>query len=147
MKICLVASGGGHLKEIIFLEPFYKDYEHFFVTFERPNTIFIREKKVYFITDPKRNIFKLIKNSIQSIKIIKTERPNLIITTGAGVAIPISYIGKIFGSKIVFIESFCRTEKPSLTGRILYPISDLFIIQWKKLKNYLPKAIYGGTLV
>ncbi|MEM5792879.1 MAG: PssD/Cps14F family polysaccharide biosynthesis glycosyltransferase [Candidatus Aenigmatarchaeota archaeon] len=147
MKICLVASGGGHLKEITFLEPFYRNHKHFFVTFERPNTLFLIEKKVYFITDPKRNIFKLIKNSIQSIKIIKNEKPNLIITTGAGVAIPICYIGKIFGSKIVFIESFCRTKKPSLSGKILYPISDLFIIQWKRLKKYFPRAIYGGTLI
>ena len=148
MKICLVASGGGHLKEITFIDGFYKKHEHFFVTFERPNSLDLSKKeKVYFITDPKRNLFKLIKNIFHSIKIFLKEKPDIIISTGAGVAVPFCFVGKIFRKKIIFIESFCRTEKPSLTGRILYPISDLFIVQWKKLKTYFPKAIYGGTLV
>jgi UDP-N-acetylglucosamine:LPS N-acetylglucosamine transferase len=148
MKICLAASGGGHLKEITFTEPFYEKYNHFFATFRRPNSLSLAEKeKVYFIVDPGINLLKLIKNIFQSIKIFLREKPDVIISTGAGVAIPICYIGKLFGSKIIFIESFCRTEKPSLSGRLVYPISDLFIVQWEKLKEYCPKAIYGGPLL
>ncbi|NCN38932.1 MAG: UDP-N-acetylglucosamine--LPS N-acetylglucosamine transferase [Candidatus Aenigmarchaeota archaeon] len=148
MKIALVASGGGHLKEISFIESFYKKHDHFFVTFERPNSISLAKKeKVHFVIDPKRNPIKLIQNIIQSITIFLKEKPDVIISTGAGVAIPICYFGKLFDAKIIFIESFCRTEEPSLTGKLVYPISDLFIYQWEKLKEFYPNVIYGGLLI
>jgi len=148
MKICLVASGGGHLKEISFIESFYKKYNHFFVTFKRPNSISLAKKeKVHFIVDPKRNPVKLIKNIIQSFSILRKEKPEVIISTGAGVAVPICYLGKLLGSKIIFIESFCRTQDPSVSGKLIYPISDLFIYQWKKLKEFYPNGIYGGLLI
>jgi UDP-N-acetylglucosamine:LPS N-acetylglucosamine transferase len=148
MKICLTASGGGHLTEISFLEPFYKKYNHFFVTFERPNSLNLAKKeRVYFIIDPKRSPLKVIKNLIQSIKIIIRERPDVIISTGAGVAVPICYLGKILGSKIIFIESFCRVYDPAFSSRLVYPIADLFIVQWKRLLDYYPNSVYGGTLI
>lgn len=149
MKICFAASGGGHLKDILLIKNFYKKYNHFFVTFRRPNTISLAKKeKVYFIIDPKRNPIKLIKNIIQSLSILRKEKPEVIISTGAGVAVPICYFGKLlFGSKIVFIEVFCRTEEPSLSGKLIYPISDLFIVQWKKLLEFYPNAVYGGLLI
>jgi len=148
MKVCLVASGGGHLKEISFIEGFYKKYNHFFVTFKRPNSISLAKKeKVHFIVDPERSPIKLIKNIIQSFKIIRREKPEVIISTGAGVAVPICYLGKLLGSKIIFIESFCRTQDPSVSGKLVYPISDLFIYQWKKLKEFYPNGVYGGLLI
>lgn len=146
IKIALVASAGGHMVEISQLEDFYKRYNHFFVTFKRADTIeMAEEKKVYFVNDPKRNPFKFFINFIKSIYILGRERPNIILTTGAGVAIPISVIGKIFGRKLIFIESFCRMKEKSLTGKILYPFADLFLVQWKEmLKSYGKKAIYVG---
>ncbi len=148
MKLCLAASGGGHLKEMTFLEPLYKKYEHFFVTFKRPNSITLAKKeKVYFVVDPMRNPIKLVKNIIQSIKIFFKERPDIIISTGAGVTVPICYLGKLLGSKIIFIESFCRVDSPAFSGRIVYPIADLFIVQWKKLLEFYPNAVYGGPMI
>jgi len=148
MKVCLACSGGGHLTEILFIRPFYKKHEHFFVTFKRPNTINLtKNERVHFIIDPKRNPIKLIKNIIQSFKIIIEERPDVIISTGAGVAVPICYFGKLFGTKVIFIESFARIEKPGFAGRLVYPISDLFIVQWERLLEFYPKAVYGGLLV
>ena len=148
MKICLASSAGGHLTELSFTEPLYEKYDHFFVTFKRPNSINLAKKeKVYFIVDPKRNPIKLIKNIIQSLNIILKEKPNVVISTGAGVAVPVCYFGKLLGSKIIFIESFCRTDNPSFSGKIVYPISDLFIVQWKKLLEFYPNAVYGGLLI
>lgn len=148
MKICLVASAGGHLKEITFLEKFYKKYPRFFITFKRENSLSLSNKeKVYFVEDPGRNLVRFLKNAFQSFKIILKERPDIVISTGAGVAIAVCYFGKLIGSDIIFIESFCRTQKPSLTGKIIYPISDIFFVQWKRLKFYFPKAVYGGSLI
>lgn len=105
--------------------------------------------KMYFVENPGRNPLKFITHSIKSLFILLKERPNVIITTGAGLVVPICFMGKfLFRSKIIFIETFSRIDTPSLTGRLVFHISDLFIIQWKQLKKfYGDKAVYGGQLL
>jgi len=148
MKICLVCSAGGHLTELIQLKEVYEQYDHFFITLKRQDAIDLAKKeKIYFISDPERNPIKFIANLFQSFWILIKEKPNIILSTGAGMAIPVCYIGKIFRSKIIFIESFCRIKEPSLTGKIIYPIADLFLVQWREqLKKYGNKAIYSGSV-
>jgi UDP-N-acetylglucosamine:LPS N-acetylglucosamine transferase len=143
-----VCSAGGHLTELIQLKEVYEQYDHFFITLKRQDTIDLAKKeKVYFISDPERNPIKFIANLFQSFWILIKEKPNIILSTGAGMAIPVCYIGKIFRSKIIFIESFCRIKEPSLTGKIIYPIADLFLVQWREqLKKYGNKAIYSGSV-
>ena len=150
MKVCVACSAGGHLTEILQIKDSYEEYDHFYITFMRENSIELSKKrKVYFVEDPERSIRKFFKCFLQSFAILWKERPQIIITTGAGVAIPSCFLGKfLFGCKIVFIESFCRIDKPSLTGRIIYPIADKFFVQWKKLlKEYGDKAVYRGAVV
>jgi len=146
MKVCIAASAGGHLTEVLQLKKAFRKYPHFFVTFKREDVDRLSNEKVYYIKDPKRNLFKLFYNLFRSLKIFLKERPNVIITTGAGVVVPICYVAKIFKSKIIFIESMAAIYKPSLSGRFVYPISDLFVVQWKNLLKYYPKAIYGVLL-
>ncbi len=121
-------------------------HDSFFVTFKREDTEGF-EENLYFIDDPKRNPFKLFKNFIQSLKILYKERPDVIITTGAGVVVPLCYIGKAIGVKIIFIESFARITSRSLSGVFIYPIADLFFVQWRSvLSKYGKKAVYGGSV-
>jgi len=143
-----VCSAGGHLTELIQLKEVYEQYDHFFITLKRQDAIDLAKKeKIYFISDPERNPIKFIANLFQSFWILIKEKPNIILSTGAGMAIPVCYIGKIFRSKIIFIESFCRIKEPSLTGKIIYPIADLFLVQWREqLKKYGNKAIYSGSV-
>jgi len=146
MKLCLVCSAGGHLTEMKQLEDFYSRYDHFFVTLRKHDTKDFREK-AYFIIDPQRNPVKFILNALQSLGILLKENPGIIVSTGAGMAIPFCWIGKMFGKKIMFIESFCRIEEPSLSGKLVYPVSDLFLVQWKEqLKKYGKKAEYHGSV-
>lgn len=150
LKICLVCSAGGHLTEITHLEKCYSKYPHFFITFKRIDTIELsRHERVYFVDDTERNPKRFINCLIQSLRILIKERPDVVISTGAGVAIPACYLAKILlKSKIIFIESFCRIEEPSLSGRIMYPVADMFLVQWKSiLKKYGKKAIYRGAIV
>ena len=148
MKICVIASAGGHLTEVLRIREAFEKYEHFFVTFNRADVKHkLKGKKVYFVRDPKRNPFKFFKNFIQSLKIFLREKPDVIISTGAGMALSMLFIAKIFKKKIVYIESMAAVYKPSLTGKIAYRLADLFIIQWKQLKKYYPRAIYGGALI
>ncbi len=148
MKICIIASAGGHLTEILQAREAFERHEHFFVTFERRDAKdkLMREKK-YFISDPKRNPLKFALNFFQSLNIFLKERPDVIISTGAGMAIPMLYLGKMFGRKIIYIESMAAVYGPSLAGRAAYPIADLFIIQWKELSKFYPRAKYGGLLI
>ena len=130
MNICIVCSAGGHLTEILLVKEAYNKYNKFFITFKRENSIELAKKeKVYFVEDPERNFKNFIKCALQTLKILLKERPRVLISTGAGVAVPACFLGKfLLKSKIIFIESFCRINKASLSGRIIYHISDLFFV-------------------
>ena len=73
-------------------------------------------------------------------------RPNVIVTTGTHTAGPMCILGKIFGSKIIYIETFANRNKKTATGKLLYPIADLFIVQWEEMLKLYPKAVYGGSI-
>lgn len=150
IKLCLACSAGGHLTELLHLIGCYSKYKRFFITFKREDTAELAKKeKVYFAEDPKRNIIKIFKSVFQNFSILSKEHPDVVISTGAGIGVVTCYIAKVlFGSKIIFLESFCRIEEPSLSGRLAFPISDMFFVQWKEmLKKYGEKAIYRGAVI
>lgn len=91
-------------------------------------------------------LFKFTFNIITSFYRYMRYRPKVVISTGAHTALPICYIAKIFGSRIIFIETFAKISTPSLTGKAVYPIADAFYVQWPELKSYYPKAKYMGKL-
>ena len=148
MKVCLVGSSGGHLTHLYLLKPFWKDKERFWVTFDKEDARSVLSEEVsypcYYPTN--RNIKNLIKNTFLAFKIIKKERPDVIISSGAAVAVPFFYIGKLFGSKTVYIEVFDRIDAPTMTGKLVYPVTDRFIVQWEEMKKVYPKAINLGGI-
>ena len=130
------------------LKDFWKDKDRFWVTFDKKdaNSI-LKEEKVYHCFFPtNRNIKNLIKNSFLAIKLLIKEKPNLIISSGAAVAVPFFYLGKLFGAKTIYIEVFDRIDKPTLTGKLVYPVTDKFIVQWEEMKNVYKKAINFGSI-
>ena len=146
-KVCLACSAGGHLTELLQLEASWKGLDHFFVSDKRSNAVELgKREKLFFITCPRRNPLKLLLNFFQSLKLFLKERPSFVVSTGADTAIPICLIAKLFGKKVVFIESFCRVKSPSLSGKIMYRLSDLFLVQWKQNKEFFPKASYAGSV-
>jgi len=153
MKICIASSAGGHFIQALKIVDFLKgeNFEYFFITHfaEHIDQNISKNKKLYFITDPRRNFLKFFKSLIQSFAVLKKERPDVVISTGAGTAVPICYLAKfLLRSKIIHIDSFSRVYKPALVSKILYPISDLFFVQWGNMKQkYGAKAIYGGSLL
>lgn len=147
MKICLACSTGGHLLQMLQLKKIYQKYDHFFITFRRPMSEHLsKTEKVHFVKDPKKNPLKIIINFFQSFIIFLKERPDIVISNGAGVAVPFCFISKIFDKKLIFIESFSRVSEPSISGKIVYSISDLFLVQWKQLLKFYEKAKYGGSI-
>lgn len=148
IKVCLVGSSGGHLTHLTMLKPFLKNKKRFWVTFDKEDARSqLKDEKMYGCYYPtNRNLKALIKNSFLAIKIIAKERPDLIISSGAAVAVPFFYVGKLFGAKLVYIEVFDRIDKPTVTGKMVYPITDKFIVEWEEMKKVYPKAINLGSI-
>ena len=148
IKICLVGSSGGHLTHLYMLKDIWSIEDRFWVTFDKEdaNSILKNEKKYFCYFPTNRNIKNLIKNTILAIKVLKKEKPDLIISSGAAVAVPFFYIGKLMGIKTIYIEVFDRINKPTLTGKLVYPITDIFIVQWDEMKKVYPKSINLGSI-
>ena len=148
MKICLVGSSGGHLTHLYMLKLFWQDKERFWVTFDKDDAKSqLKGEKMYSCYYPtNRSLKALIINTKLAWKLLKSEKPDLIISSGAAVAVPFFWLGKLFGAKLVYIEVFDRIDKPTMTGKMVYPITDKFIVQWEEMKKVYPKAINLGSI-
>ena len=148
IKVCLVGSSGGHLTHLYMLKPFWKDKNRFWVTFDKEDARSLLEgEKVYPCYFPtNRSIKALIKNTKIAWDVLHKEKPDLIISCGAAVAVPFFYIGKMMGAKLVYIEVFDRIDKPTMTGKMVYPIVDKFVVQWEEQKKVYPKAVNLGSI-
>lgn len=125
-----------------------KDYESFFVTLKSEHLPEkIEGKKTYFVPKSERNLILFLYNCLLDLFILLKERPKIIISTGASFCIPAFFYAKLLGVKTIYVETFARIEKPSLTGRIMYKLRpNLFFVQWEHHRKWFPKAIYKGGL-
>lgn len=149
MKICLVCSCGGHFLQLFNLKDFWSTKERFWVTFNAPDTrSLLSEEAVYHAYHPtNRNIRNMIRNMFLAFKILIREKPDLVISTGAGVAVPFIYVAKILKIKSIYIESITRVNKLSLSGSLIYPIVDNLIVQWPELEKRYKKAKFAGQVI
>ena len=148
MKICLVGSSGGHLAHLYMLKPFWEGKEHFWVTFDKEDArSLLQGETVYPCYYPtNRNLKNLIRNIGVAFRVLRKEKPDLLISSGAAVAVPFFYIAKLMGKKLIYIEVFDRIDKPTLTGKLVYPITDKFIVQWEEMKRVYKKAVNLGSI-
>ena len=104
-------------------------------------------EKVYPCYYPtNRSLKALVKNTKIAWDVLHKEKPDLIVSCGAAVAVPFFYIGKMMGAKVVYIEVFDRIDKPTMTGKMVYPIADKFVVQWDEQKKVYPKAVNLGSI-
>ena len=153
-KILFIASTGGHLNELLQLKPLFSQYEYQIITENTEVDKSIKEEygnKMKFLIYgtkryPIRYIFKFIANCFISLVYYMKFGPDVIVTTGTHTAVPMCYIGKLFGRKIIYIETFANRTTGTLAGKIVYPIADTFVIQWEELKSVYPKSEYWGWI-
>lgn len=158
-KVVLVMGHGGHtvqmsiLRETLLekLELFYvTSKEHKFSADTLKNSLDPYETVYeFFGTRTKdsgklHDLFGTLAMTIQAIILFIRDRPDVVISCGTSASVPLSYVGKLFRKKIIFIETRSRTEMLSGSGRLVYPIADVFFVQWKELVNKYPKTIYVG---
>lgn len=154
MKVLFIASTGGHLSELLQLAPLFSKYEYNIITERTKSTLSLKNKyghKVYYLKFGTKDhifsyLFKFTYNCFKSAYLYFKLRPKVIVTTGTHTAVPICYIGKLFGSKVIFIETFANSKTKTLSGKMVYPIADTFIVQWKEMLKLYPKAIYSGWI-
>ena len=153
-KVLFISSTGGHLSELMQLKSMFSKYDYHIITERTKSNMYLKDKypkKVnYLVYGTKSNMltypFKLFYNCFKSLFLYIKIRPNVIVTTGAHTAGPMCCIGKIFGSKIVYIETFANSETKSVTGKMIYKFADLFIVQWEDMLKLYPKAKFGGWI-
>ena len=147
LKGCVVSSCGGHLTEVRRLQPAYAKYAHFYVLNDKAILPSDMQGKTYFIAHSERD-WKLFLNLWEAFKILRQERPQVILSTGAGPAVPFAVVGRLFfGTKVVFIETITSVRAASLTGRIMHRLAHRFFYQWKPLSAMFPRGEYGGPLL
>jgi UDP-N-acetylglucosamine:LPS N-acetylglucosamine transferase len=151
-KVLFISSLGGHLTQLLQLKPLFAEYDYHIITEKSIITEDLSQQyQMSFLMYGARNylfryFFKFTSNIFKSLYYFLRERPDVIVTTGAHTAVPMCYIAKLFGKKVVFIESFAKTSTPTISGKLVYPIADLFIIQWEEMRKHYPKAVYGGSI-
>lgn len=148
IKVCLVGSSGGHLTHLYMLKPFWENKERFWVTFDKEDArSLLKEEKMYYAYYPSnRSLKALFINTFRAIKILSKEKPNLIISSGAAPAIPFFWIGKLMRAKTVYIEVFDRIDSATMAGKLCYPVTDRFIVEWEEMTQVYPKSINLGSI-
>ena len=147
-KVLFISSTGGHLSELLQLSPLFEKYDYNIIIEKDKTNEYLKQiygKKIHFLPYGTRSkifsyIFKYLFVCIKTVYYYFKLRPKVIITTGTHTAGPMCILGKIFGSKIIYIETFANSNKKTATGRLIYPIADLFIVQWEDMLNYIQKV-------
>lgn len=153
-KVMFISSTGGHLSELMQLKPMFSQYDYHIVTEKDKMTEGLKkefgDKISYLLYGTRSHLFKYIfqflYNCIYTVILYIKYRPRYIVTTGTHTAGPMCYLGKLFGSKIIYIETFANRNTKTETGKLIYPIADLFIVQWEEMLEVYPKAVLGGPI-
>lgn len=146
MKIMLVCTSGGHFATMRSLHPFWLSHDRIWITDRQKDTLMLakNEKKHWLPYQGPRDVLALILNIPKTFKILRLEKPDIIISTGASIAINFAFIAKFLGIRFIYIESISRDKELSLSGRLVYLICDEFYVQWPELCQKYPKAVFKG---
>jgi beta-1,4-N-acetylglucosaminyltransferase len=147
--LLIVCSSGGHLLQMLELRDAWSGFERVWVTFDKSDArSLLREERVVHAHGPtNRNVPNLFRNLRLAARVLREERPSAILTTGAGVAVPFAWLGRLFGVPTVYVESLTRIEELSLSARMIAPVADRLYAQWPELAQPSAGRIhYAGNL-
>ncbi len=149
LRICLAASAGGHLTQLLKLSESWRDYDIVWIT----TSILVKEKlqqygKVYAVGECNReHLFRVLKVLLRCIKIIIHERPDVVISSGAAIGCIMCFLGKLLRADIVWLDSITNVERISLSGRMVRCIADLFLVQWPEIAEQYKNVEYAGEVI
>jgi UDP-N-acetylglucosamine:LPS N-acetylglucosamine transferase len=149
VRVLLTASTGGHLHQLAALRPWWSEHERLWVTFDQPDAwaLLAGETMSWAYHPTTRNVPNLIRNVGVAWKTLRRFRPDVVVSTGAAVAVPFFYLAKAMGIRTVYVEVYDRIESATLTGRLCRPVSDLFLVQWEEQRSLYRSATLIGQLL
>jgi UDP-N-acetylglucosamine:LPS N-acetylglucosamine transferase len=149
VRVLLVGSTGGHLAQLEALRPWWSKHERHWITFDLPFAhAILADEAISFAHHPTtRSIPNLIRNFGVAWKVLRSFRPDIVVSTGAGVAVPVFYLAKLMGVRTVFIEVYDRIDTATMTGRLCRPVSDVVAVQWEEQLVLYPKGVVIGQLL
>jgi beta-1,4-N-acetylglucosaminyltransferase len=143
-KVLLVCSSGGHLAQLMKLKSWWTGHERRWACFPLPDAEnLLADEDVIWVHHPTtRNVKNLLKNLTLAVRELWRDRPDVIVSTGAGVAVPFFWVGRLLGSHTVYLEVYDRIDSATMTGRLCHPVTELFLVQWPEQEE-----LYRGTVV
>jgi UDP-N-acetylglucosamine:LPS N-acetylglucosamine transferase len=149
LDMLLVCTTGGHLLQLVALRPVWQPRSRLWVTHENGDAVSIleHERVVYAYSPTTRNIPNLVRNLRLAWRVVARERPRIVLTTGAGVAVPFAWIARMRGARVVYVESVTRIEGLSLSARLVAPVAERLYVQWPELVGKHRRAEYRGNLL
>ena len=149
-KIGIVCSSGGHLAQIHCLDTWWSKHERFWVSFDKPDaqSLLAGEKTYWGHFPTNRSLKNLVRNTGMALRVLAKERPDVLVSNGAGIAVPFFYVGKLlFGCKTVYVEVYDRIDSSPLTSRLVQPVLDQMVIQWEDQRTFYPDAVNLGQVL
>jgi beta-1,4-N-acetylglucosaminyltransferase len=148
-RVLLVCSPGGHLQQMLALEPAWRDMQRHWVTLAGADVeSLLAEEEITLGHGPtNRSLGNMLRNLPLAWSVLRRRRPDAILSTGAGLSVPFFLVGRLLGIRLVYVESVTRAESASLSGRLVYRLADRFFVQWPELAERLPRAEYAGAVL
>lgn len=142
-RTCWAYSPGGHLAELERATTGIRFTDRFDVTFAGGRAPLVPPRRCYFVCHPRRSVLRTLRNVMQSAAVVLRERPRIVISTGADVAVAVCILARLLGARLVFVETAGELA-PTLAGRLVYPFAHLFIVQWPDKAEAFPRAVVAS---
>lgn len=148
-RVLLVCSTGGHLAQLMRLRPWWSTHDRAWVTFDKADArSHLAGERTYWAHHPTtRNIPNALRNLVLARKVLRDERPDVVVSDGAGVAVPFFLLARRRGIATVYLEVFDRVDSPTLTGRMCRPFTDLFCVQWPEQQPHYEGSVVIGPIL
>jgi beta-1,4-N-acetylglucosaminyltransferase len=148
-EVLLVCSPGGHLLQLVRLADAWQAHTRVWVTLDAPDgrSLLAGEEVVWAYGPTNRSVKNLVRNLFLAWRVVRTVRPLVLATTGAGVAVPFAWVARLHGAHVVYVESLTRIDSISLSCRLIRPVADRLYVQWPELCSRVPEATYAGSVL
>jgi len=147
--VLFVCSSGGHLAQLHALQPWWRDHDRAWVTFEKPDAVsLLAGEQVWWAHHPTtRNVSNVARNLALASRVLRHHRPDVVVSNGAGVALPFFVLARQRGIQTAYLEVYDRVDSPTLTGRLCRPFTDLFCVQWPEQQPFYRGSVVIGPVL